>query len=125
MQYPIEYRWLLAHKFAFLTPWYELDEKQVISFRNEYQKETNKDILPFATRQDNDDIAGFEVIDGEATRTVLTVHLPWSKKLEGDGYPSTVAIDNIFDWIAQVMFGDTQEWIDEDEIRDLLEEDEE
>ena len=123
MEYPIEYRWLQAHKFVLLTPWFECDDDMVKSFRNEYQRETNRDILPFATRQDNDDIAGFEVIDGNATSTVLTVHLTWSKKLETDGYPSTFVFENIFDWITKVMFADTEEWIDEDEIRDLLEED--
>ncbi len=122
MEYPIEYRWLLAHKFALLTPWFECDNDMVKSFRNEYQRETNRDILPFATRQDNDDIAGFEVIDGKVTSTVLTVHLTWSKKLETDGYPSTFVFENIFDWMTRVMFADTEEWIDEDEIRDLLEE---
>ncbi|MCR9251426.1 MAG: hypothetical protein NXI20_13440 [bacterium] len=120
MDLPLEYRWLQAHKFEGLTPWDFFEPGEEQAFRNEYQRETGNDIFPFATRQDNDDIAGFEVIDGIAQSTVLTVHLTWSKKRESPGYPSISESKDLFEWMKEVLLPETQEWMDEDELENLL-----
>jgi hypothetical protein len=120
MHWPIEYRWLKAHGFNFLTPWHFIEPVNSEGLRNEYQKETGFDILPFARRQDNDDIAGFKVVGNEVQKIVLTVHLTWSSKLEKDGYPITRESPNLIDWIKAVMLPDSQEWITEDELHDIL-----
>lgn len=59
MDLPIEYRWLKAHNFNVLTPWCFIEPDDSDGIRSEYQKETGQDIIPFARRQDQDDIAGF------------------------------------------------------------------
>ena len=120
MKLPIEYRWLKAHNFEGLRPWYFIDPFKSEGIRKEYQLETGNDIIPFARRQDNDDIAGFEIIDNKIQKKVLTVHLTWSSKLEREGYPSTRETINIFEWLEQVVIPETINWINEDELEDIL-----
>ena len=81
MKLPLGYRWLKAHKFDGFTPWYLIDPFNSEGIRKEYQLETGKDLLPFARRQDNDDIAGFVLRNNEIQSQVLTVHLNWTSKL--------------------------------------------
>lgn len=120
MDLPIEYRWLKAHNFSALTPWYFIDPMDSFGIRIEYQKETGQDIFPFAHRQDQDDIAGFKIINGQIQTTVLTVHLTWSSKLESNGFPRTKETSDMIEWIKDVMFPDSRDWMTEDELDDLL-----
>ena len=94
MKLPLEYRWLKAHNFEGFTPWYIVEPEKSEGIRKEYQLETGKDIIPFARRQDNDDIAGFDIMNGNPTSKVLTVHLTWSGKNESNGYPITKTSEN-------------------------------
>jgi hypothetical protein len=55
------------------------------------------------------------------TSTVLTVHLTWSSKQEKSGYPFTKKSDSIFDWIANVVIPATQDWMSEEDLEDLIE----
>lgn len=118
MELPISLRWLQAHNFQLLTPWH-WEIERINSLKSEYYKETGKEILPFAGRQDNDTIAAFKVENGVTQETVLTIHLTWSGKREREGYPTTQEYLSIFDWISNVMNEDTQEWIDEEELADI------
>ncbi len=63
MKLPLEYRWLKAHDFRLLTPWYLIEPEDSNGIRKEYQLETGKDIIPFAKSLDNDVITGFKVLD--------------------------------------------------------------
>jgi len=119
MDLPIEYRWLKAHNFNILTPWYFVEPDNSLGIRKEYQNETGQDIIPFARRQDNDDIAGFKVIDGEIQKTVLTIHLTWTSKLERNGYPITRESSDLIEWIKKIMLPESQEWMTEDELADM------
>lgn len=118
MELPISLRWLRAHNFQLLTPWH-WEFERINSLKSEYHKETGKDILPFAGRQDNDTIAAFKVENGVAQETVLTIHLTWSGKREPEGYTTTQVHSTIFDWIGSIMNIDTQEWIDEAELEEI------
>ncbi|WP_211093462.1 hypothetical protein, partial [Flammeovirga agarivorans] len=120
MKLPIEYRWLKAHSFEGLRPWYFVDPSKSEGLRKEYQLETGKDIIPIARRQDNDEFAGFEIIDNEIQNKVLTVHLTWSSKLERANYPSITESKSIFKWLEQVVIPETIDWINEDELEDIL-----
>lgn len=120
MNLPLEYRWIKAHKFQGLTPWYLVEPLNSDGLRKEYQLETGRDIIPFARRQDNDDIAGFEVVDKQPTSKVLTVHLTWTGKLERKGYPVIKESKNIFSWISEVVIPATQDWMSEEELADLI-----
>lgn len=122
MNLPIEYRWLKAHNFNLLTPWYFVEPTDSSNgLRREYQIETGLDMIPFARRQDNDDIAGFKVVNGEVKKTVLSVHLTWTSRLEYEGFPRVKESADLFEWIKNTMLPDSQEWVDEDELKDIIE----
>ena len=121
MQLPLGYRWIKAHKFEGFTPWHIVEPEKLKAIRKEYRLETGKDILPFARRQDNDEIAGFEMLDGNPTAKVLTVHLTWSGKQESNGHPRAKASVSVFHWIKNVVLPATEEWMSEEDLEDVME----
>ena len=120
MKLPLEYRWLKAHNFEGFTPWYIVEPEKSEGIRKEYQLETGKDIIPFARRQDNDDIAGFDIINRNPTSKVLIVHLTWSSKNESNGYPIVKTSENIFDWIKNGVIPATEDRMSEEDLEDLI-----
>ena len=120
MELPLAYRWLKAHGFDGLVPWHFIDPEQSHALRRAYQRETGNRFIPFAKRQDNDDIAGFEVQDGRAQNSVVTVHLTWTGNREPPGWPRIVKSADIFDWLAKVVYPATRAWMTEAELEDLI-----
>ena len=124
LAYPVEFRWLIAHGFKGLTPWHFIDAKRAESLRCEFQKETGspnhkiQDILPFASRQDRDDIAGFLIKNGVVTTCVIEVHLTWKGSPETIGYPTIDLYDSIWVWLKTVL-DETALWCSEQEFLDL------
>ena len=121
---PLELRWLRAHGLHFLTPWHflEVDRPEgAAGFRNEFQKETmegsvpERDFLPFAKRQDQDDVAGLVVEDGAVTSKVIVAHLTWTGRPERPGYPTIERFPNLWAWLKQVV-DDTAEWCSEEDM---------
>ena len=121
MKLPIEYRWLKAHKFNGLLPWWFIDKPGQEGLRAEYQKETGEDFYPFARRQDCDDVAGFKVLNGEIQSSVVSVHLTWSGKLEREGFPSKIEYKDIFSWLSEEVISETSDWVTEEDLADLEE----
>lgn len=119
MDLPLEYRWLQAHEFKGFTPWFTINPRDSEGIRKEYQLETQKDILPFARRQDNDDIAGFEILNGEIQSKIITAHLTWAGKFERDGFPIIVESEDVFSWLSEVVIPATKEWMSEEDLADL------
>ncbi|MCP4154436.1 MAG: hypothetical protein GY757_42320 [bacterium] len=116
---PLVYRWLKANGFKGFAPWYLIEESDREGLRKEYQKETGKDVLPIARRQDCDDIAGFEIMDGQITQRVVSVHLSWIGKREKKGFPSEIIYNDMFEWLTKEIIPDTSEWMSEEELADL------
>ncbi len=120
---PLEVRWLLAHGVRRLTPWYFLEsgDERRSHLRAEFRKEVGggsqpeRDVLPFAVRQDRDDMSGFVVEGGTVTSAVITVHLTWEGRPERAGYPRIVRYRNIWEWMKSVI-DDTAEWCSEDDL---------
>ncbi len=116
--YPLELRWVEANGFKGFVPWHLIDENQARGLRAELQRETAtdfhtvKDLLPFAARQDRDDVAGFVVEAGSVTDRVATVHLTWSGGPEVRGYPSIHVFDTFWEWLHSCI-DDTASWCDE------------
>lgn len=119
MKLPLEYRWLRAHHFEGLMPWWFIDEPGQKDLRLEYQKETGKDFYPFAQRQDCDDVAGFKIVDGEILTSVISVHLTWRGKREREGFPAKGEYPNVFSWLSEEVIPETTEWVSEEELADL------
>lgn len=113
------------HGLKSLTPWHLLDGDQTNSgFRREFLTEASggsipeRDMLPFAHRQDCDDVAGF-VVDAEQVRDeVIVVHLTYRGGPEVPGYPSVQRFANFWEWLKSVI-DDTAAWCDEQELAEL------
>ena len=114
---PLEYRWLTANGFKGFTPWH-LGELGATHTRAEYQVESGKDFYPFAYRQDRDDIAGFKIENGEILSEVISVHLTWSHRNEGD-YLSPNEYKDMSDWLKIEVIPETLEWMSEEDLKDL------
>lgn len=103
---PLPLRWLLAHGITSLTPWHFLaDCDRIAALRAEYQAETadERDCLPFATRQDCDDIAAFVISDGVVTKNVIKVHLTYARGPEREGFPSAERYDSFWAWLKSAV----------------------
>ena len=122
---PLPLRWLRAHGLRGLTPWYFIDDRaaEVASMRAEYRREVSsgsqpeRDFLPFARRQDMDDVAGFVVEQGAITSKVITVHLTW-QAAEVKGFPIIERHPDIWAWMKGAI-DDTAGWCSEDDLADV------
>lgn len=122
VELPIEYCWLKAHNFKGFLPWWFIDSPGQEGLRVEYQKETGEDFFPFARRQDCDDVAGFKVVNGEIQKEVISVHLTWAGKREVEGFPARLEYKDIFAWLSQEVISETADWVTEEDLADIEEE---
>ncbi len=107
---PLPLRWIRAHGITSITPWHFLDNADTVSrLRNQYRSEVSagsqpiSDCLPFAKRQDCDDIAAFVVADGIVTGEVIDVHLTWAPKPELPGFPSLDHYSDFWAWLKSAV----------------------
>jgi hypothetical protein len=124
--YPVELRWLQANGFTGFRPWYIVSEDWARSIRQEFRNETEtdfheiRDILPFAARQDMDDVAGFVIENGVVIAKVVTVHLTYRRNgPEIKGYPEMLIHDSFWSWM-KTCIDDTADRCDDEELADLL-----
>lgn len=119
MKLPLEFRWLKANGFKGFVPWCLLDQPGHEGLRKEYQLETGEDFYPIARRQDCDDVAGFEVVNGEILSKVINTHLTWSGKYELEGYPIREEYKDMFEWLMHDVIPNTWEWMSEEDLEDI------
>ena len=98
-----------ASQFSLMKPWrfVELaeDDWWVEMTREELGIETGLDFLPFAVRDDVNDIAGFLIENGQVLEKVISVHLTYSNKRE----PNFVRMDHsntLMHWIRDIAIND-------------------
>jgi hypothetical protein len=125
MKEPLALRWIRAQGLGRLVPWHFVDdEARVAGLRAEYRVEVSGgsqpegDILPFAVRQDRDDVAAFVVEAGVVTEAVVIVHLTWKQGPELPGWPSVQRFRDFWSWL-KVAIDDTAEWASEEELADV------
>lgn len=128
---PLSYRWLRANGVSRLVPWHFCDDpKHIAGLRAQYwlEMDGSSDVLPFAQRQDMDDIAGFIVVDGTIQDRVLTVHLSWARQrdmpwLKPGEQPPPVDLarfPSFQDWFSRVMLAESIEWQNEEDLAAIL-----
>jgi len=103
---PLPLRWLVAHGITSLTPWHVLrDQDRIAALRAEYKAETadQRDCLPFAVRQDCDDMAAFVISNGSVTDSVIDVHLTYSRSPERDGFPNENRFKTFWEWFKSAV----------------------
>jgi hypothetical protein len=124
-QLPLPLRWLRAHGLRGLTPWHFIDApEELASLRAEYRKDVGRgsqperDFLPFARRQDQDEVAGFVVERGTVTSKVISVHLTWTGRAEPSGSPTIDRHQDIWEWLKAAI-DETAIWCSEGDMPPL------
>jgi hypothetical protein len=107
---PRGYEWLLQHALvdfvpnSSLQPWHYLPGRHIIDLEDLWLSGPSKTrLVAFAKRQDCDNLACFEVIEGRAMRVVI-VH-GWT----GTGYSIELSFKSFWDWLKSVV-DDIAEW---------------
>ena len=109
--WPNALRWFLVQNLESFTPWHFLENEGDFEFAaNAFQRESlgNSRIFVFARRQDNDQFAGLEIVDGNITDKVIVFH------------PSFSTSSNEKHWdIVNQVFGDVFDFVSEQVIPDM------
>ena len=121
---PLPLRWLVAHGVTSLTPWHFLaDHDRVAALRAEYRAETadGRDCIPFAVRQDCDDVAAFVVSGGKTTDAVVDVHLTYTRSAERKGFPTERRYKTFWAWLKSAI-DDSADFASELDLDEIVEE---
>ena len=95
-EYPSEYDWLVKHKLTDLEPWYLLDGDELISCMETIIKlYPSYDAVPFARRQDNDDVACWL---RDQSGTVQIIHIYASP-----GWEKSEQFPNFWEWFRSAI----------------------
>jgi hypothetical protein len=82
-----------------LEPWWILTGD---ALRERYsglaQRYPQRTLVPFARRQDNDDVACWDLADGPATKEVVVVH-----DFAGPGFEARENYGDFYDWFRQAV----------------------
>jgi hypothetical protein len=118
-QSPLALRWLLANGVSELRPWRFFDSDQGESAERAFTQEsgTGARVRVFASRQDCDDFAGFELDGDKITDRVLYFHPSFNGSVHTHLVNSTH--DSLFGFLRDVVLADTDELCGEDELEDL------
>lgn len=127
---PKGYMWLVERKLVGfdetspLQPWHYLPKRWAFDLSKQWPNGPEDDfgeqlpdgpmrLFAFAKRQDNDDLACFEVV-GKQTNRVVLVH-GWTPK----GYYILCTFDTFWAWLKSVV-DDIEEWVDppEDDLEE-------
>lgn len=96
-KYPHSYKKLVNLNLLDFELWYLIEAEQATRRYYELQKRYNRNLIPFARRDDNDDIACFEIGKGNK---VQLIH-----DFSSSGFEQRREFDDIWEW---VMFAITE-----------------
>lgn len=120
---PLSFRWVIAQGNLNYKPWYIVEDWQKKNFADNAFKLENiekRSVLTFAYRQDQDDFAGFEIINGKVTENIIYFHPSFNN--EKNKNLIIKEFHNFFKFMSDVIIPDMQEWCSEDDFEDILEE---
>ncbi|MFN7133097.1 MAG: hypothetical protein ACK4N5_13545 [Myxococcales bacterium] len=125
---PLPYRWTMALGMTRLPPWHFLGTaRQAQALRKEFLLEIAppnrcpiKDWMPFARREDTDDVAGFVLEKGKPSGAVAVVHLTWRGAAEQPGWPSLERYEDFWAWLRKDALESTRQWASEPALKELL-----
>jgi len=118
--WPISYRFLRANGVSQLVPWHFFEENEGHRINGVFATESIEEIRikTFAYRQDCDDFAAFVVNENSITDEVIYFHPSFA------GAKNSHLINgrfrNLYTFISEVVFPDSEDWTSEEAIEDLL-----
>ncbi len=120
---PLSFRWVIAQGNLNYKPWYIVENWQEKSFADAAFRLENiekRNVLTFAYRQDRDDFAAFEIVNGQVTENIIYFHLSFNKEINKKLIIKE--FHNFFNFMSEVIIPDMQEWCCEADFEDILEE---
>jgi hypothetical protein len=82
-------------KLRFQKPWFFLEEKDIdVLYVNINERYKSRNVLPFATRRDNDDVACFDL----DKNNIIIIH-----DFASPGWEVRNQYDTIWDWLHRVV----------------------
>jgi hypothetical protein len=123
-RWPNALRWFLKQDLHRFTPWHLLQDPADFEFAaRAFDREdvSNGHVFVFARRQDRDDFAGIEVIDGKFTDKVLYFHPVFSTGASGSRTWNIVnsVYEDVFAFMSGQVIPDMKEWAEDEDAADL------
>lgn len=123
--WPNALRWFLVQNTENFCPWHFLSHAKEFefaakAFANEDTK--NRMVFVFASRQDNDDFAGFEIVDGKITDKVILFHPVFgSGRSERSWDIVDSQFNDVFEFLSNQIVPDMKDWALTEDASELLE----
>ncbi|GAB1266537.1 hypothetical protein [Aurantivibrio infirmus] len=121
--WPNSLRWFLCQNLNQFTPWHLLEHaKEFESAANAFEREDTKHrkVFVFASRQDNDDFAGLEIIDGKIIETVICFHPVFSAgECNREWDITDQQYSDVFEFVAKRVIPDMKDWAITEDAADL------
>lgn len=121
--WPNALRWFIAQDLHSFTPWHFLKEPHEYEFAAkafENEDTSNGKVFVFAGRQDCDDFAGLEIIDGKISDKVIYFHPVFSTGVSDRKWNIVNnAYDDVFDFVAKQVVPDMKDWALTEDTKDL------
>ena len=112
--WPNSLRWFLVQDLCSFTPWHFIQKDNEFDFAAKaFKKEdvSGGEVFVFASRQDNDDFAGLEIIDGKITEKVICFHPVFSM---GESKREWHIVDetyvDVFEFVSKQVIEDMKDW---------------
>jgi hypothetical protein len=121
--WPNALRWFLVQNLQSFTPWHFIDEPLEFEFAAKaFRREdvSNGEVFVFASRQDNDDFAGIEIIDGKLTDKVLYFHPVFGTSTSDRSWNIVNEVfEDVFEFVAKRVISDMKDWALVEDANDL------
>lgn len=102
--FPKGYSWLQKQQligfkeFSQLQPWYYIPQEQFFWATEKWMGITEDNLLVFARRQDNDDLACFKVLENGTITEILLIH-GWTSS----GFEIIKSFSSFWEWLHSVI----------------------
>lgn len=119
--YPTPYLWFSKLNITKFIPWHiepQLSEKHFANKRFSIEAK-NREVITFASRQDMDTFAGFEIKNGIIQENVLVFHLSFGSNND-EWNVVKKEHQNFFSFIKETVLPDMEEWITADDVEDYI-----
>ena len=122
-QWPNALRWFLSQGLLSFTPWHLLNDPSEYEFASmafEREDPSEGKVFVFASRQDNDDFAGLEIIKGKVTDRVICFHPVFSHGVPDRKWNIVSAVfEDVFEFMSKQVIPDMKDWAITEDASDL------
>jgi hypothetical protein len=121
VEWPNALRWFLAQQLQHFTPWHFIDKPSAgaLAARAFSLEDINRrEVFVFAHRQDCDDFAGLQIVDGRITDRVIYFHPSFGSNVPEWDIVNTT-FEDVFDFVAKRVLPDMKDWASTEDASEL------